>query len=605
MTPSRKRFALTAALLLAGAAAIGIPAFGQEAPESLLPPGFGEPAPPPPPAQPAPTAPAPARPAPPVAPAPTLDPLATLLSEAIAPEEEEAEEPLEPLELPDWARRSMDYVGAFDGYGPTAFGAADGRFLSILMRRLDTPIASRWAEIMLRRALLTRVPTPRRVQPADWVAERANLLLRLGEADGARMLVQGVDVDRFSPRLRVVAIRAALATADPAGLCPLSDGGETVGDRPVWPLIRAMCAALSGETAVASTLIGRAARTGGGRREIDHLLAEKVVGAGSNSRRAVQLEWDPVDRLTDWRFGLASAVGVPVPDRLMAGAGPHFQAWRARAPMLPLAARLEAARIAAALGVFSSAALVDIYGAQMDETGEFDTQSPAGRLRQAYVGDDQAIRMTALRSLWDEAANGAGGERDRYAASILTARAAARITPDAALEEDAPALIASMLSAGLDWQAERWARIVDRADGTTGDRAWALLATGATRPVVDLSGGRVDRFARRAGEEGPYRTQMLIAALGGLGRLSNADLTRLAEEHGVPIGRRTIWTRALDQAVSRGQPATVALLAAVAMQTPRWQGVPPGDFYRLIGALRHVGLEGEARMIAAEAMARL
>jgi len=41
----------------------------------------------------------------------------------------------------------------------------------------------------LRRALLTRVGTPGNVSAPDWVAERAWLLLRMGEADGARMLV--------------------------------------------------------------------------------------------------------------------------------------------------------------------------------------------------------------------------------------------------------------------------------------------------------------------------------------------------------------------------------------------------------------------------------
>jgi hypothetical protein len=41
------------------------------------------------------------------------------------------------------------------------------------------------------------------------------------------------------------------------------------------------------------------------------------------------------------------------------------------------------------------------------------------------------------------------------------------------------------------------------------------------------------------------------------------------------------------------------------MQTGGWIGVPPEHLYHVLSALRRVGLEYEARMIAAEALARL
>ena len=88
------------------------------------------------------------------------------------------------------------------------------------MRRMHTPIASRWAHIALRDALLAKLRAPRDVNPVDWVAERAWLLLRLGEADAARMLVSGVDTDRFTPKMTQVAIQSALANADPPALVP-------------------------------------------------------------------------------------------------------------------------------------------------------------------------------------------------------------------------------------------------------------------------------------------------------------------------------------------------------------------------------------------------
>ena len=110
------------------------------------------------------------------------------------------------------------------GLGSNPWGAASGAFLSGLMRRMDTPIASRWAHIALRNALLARARAPRNVNPVDWAAERAWLLLRMGEADAARMLVSGVDVDRFTPKMFQVAVQSALANADPPGAVPARGG---------------------------------------------------------------------------------------------------------------------------------------------------------------------------------------------------------------------------------------------------------------------------------------------------------------------------------------------------------------------------------------------
>ncbi len=48
----------------------------------------------------------------------------------------------------------------------------------------------------------------------------------------------------------------------------------------------------------------------------------------------------------------------------------------------------------------------------------------------------------------------------------------------------------------------------------------------------------------------------------------------------------------------------MALLAAVGMQTNDWNAVPVSHLYFITAALRRVGLDPYARMIAAEAMAR-
>ncbi len=591
----------TNSLLLAGTAAllVAIPAASQESPESLLPPGFGDPQNLPTPENKAQTAPAPDRPPAADSELPALQETGDLTDEELA-----ALEPPRPTNyfaIPEGRARPVDVVGILEpgnfGFARQAFGRSDGRLLATLMRRLDAPLPSRWGSILLRRALLSRLDAPRGIDPVDWVAERADLLLRMGEADAARLLVQSVDNEYYTSRMIEVAGRTALATADPAALCPLVGPARARSRDPVWILSEAMCAALEGEAPRAASLLDEARRNGAGG--IDLMLTEKVVGSGLEARRAATVVWDGVSTIDAWRFGLASATGAEIPAPLLARLPRHIQAWRARAPMLPLEQRLDSAGVAASLGVFSSRALVEAHSLMLDQTDAAEQGEMVGvRLRTAWADRSVSERLEAMRSLWTES----DIADQHYARLVLTAGAAARIPASADHAGDAANLIASMLSAGLDRQAARWAQV---AQDSGDDRAWAMLAVGAPRAVVDLGAARVQAFIEADDSAGRRRAQLLVAALIGLGRVSEGDAASLAGAAGLDLARADRWGEAIDQAARNREPATVALLAAVGMQAGAWGGVPPHYLFRTVRALRSVGLEYEARMIAAEAIARL
>lgn len=586
------------ALTIAGAGLIvAIPALGQEAPESLLPPGFGDPVAPSPPAQPG------QRPAETPRPATPTPVARTPVSETLPGDEEEesTETPLVGFTLPSTPVVPLGNVGPLydvdGGLGGGAFGQADGRALSGLMRRLDAPLPSRWASILLRRALLSNIPTPGGVSAPDWIAERAWLLLRMGEADSARLLVQSADVNQYTPKLFEVSMQTSLALGDPAGLCPLVEPASARSGETGWILARAMCAALSGEPGTASAAIEHARRTKlGGRRTIDLLLAEKVAGAGINGRRSVTIEWEGVDQLTTWRYGLAAATNVEIPARLFQTVGPQVLGWRVRAPMLADSERIAAGRRAAVLGVLSSAALVDLYGAVLDRTDVSEVAgTPPMMLREAYAGEDVDARLSALRDIWDASDEPA----ERYANLILTARAAARVPVASDYASDTLGLVGAMFTAGLDTRAIRWSSVVE--DAGNGD-AWALLAVGSPRPAVTVNASRAGSYA---GNADPLKGKFLVAGLAGLGRLNGDDAVRLAGDLEFDLTKRSRWSDLLERAVEARQPGTVVLLAAAGMQTTDWRYVPPAHLFRIVSALRRVGLEAEARMIAAEALTRV
>ena len=509
-----------------------------------------------------------------------------------------------PVEYPDFARRDPAIVGYLDsaaiGLGSDPWGGANGAFLAGLIRRIDMPLASRWGHIALRNALYARAAAPRSVDPVNWVAERALLLVRMGEADAARLLVSGVDTDRFTPGMYQVAVQSALANADPAGLCPLEDGIREV-ETNILPLVQAMCSALAGEPEQASAQID-AARRRGKLSGIDLVLAQKVVGAGANTGRAVTVEWEPVERLNAWRFGLATATGMTFPERLISDAPANLRAWQARAPMIASADRLASAKIATGLGVFSGQALMDLYALIYDATGEDDLpQTDAWQVRMAFVGKDQDTKLAAMQKLW-------GAARDPYqklAAWALLAPAAARIAPSGDLQTQAPDLIASMLAAGLDKDAARWADAVRQMDDEPGDRAWAMLALGAPDAErVDVSSGRINAFIGRDESVDRKRSALLVAGLLGLGRIDVGAANRLNSRYHLRLDHQSSWTKAIDDAAGKRQPGSVMVLAGTGLQTGDVAKLPSSHMLHIVSALRRTGQDFTARMIAAEALAR-
>jgi hypothetical protein len=509
--------------------------------------------------------------------------------------------PAPPVEYPGWARRDPRSVGQLNpeelGLGANPWGAASGAFLSSLMRSMDVPIASRWAHIALRDALLTKSPAPGSVNPVDWVAERGWLLLRMGEADGARMLVSGVDSDRFTPKMVQVAVQSALADGDAPALCPLEDGISQY-DPNILALVRAMCSALAGEPELAAAQIDDARRRGriGG---IDLALPEKVVGA-AGSGRATTIEWDPVDGLTAWRFGLATATGLVPPDRLLNSASTQLKAFQARSPLLTPQQRLNSALVATGLGVFSSQSLMDLYSAIYDSTDPDElSNTDAWQLRQAFVGKDRDARMAAIRKLLAIGKDGLQKE----AARALAARAATLVEPDPKLAKDAPELISAMLAAGYDQAAGRWSNAAARMDDEDSDRCWAMIALAAP-DVANVGTSRLNAFIRRDKSADKLRSALLVAGLAGLGRIDSSTANSLNRRYGLGLSRQSSWTNMIDAAAGRGQAGTVLVLTGTGFQTPRFEQLPAAHMFHAITSLKRTGQDFTARMIAAEALSR-
>ena len=156
-----------------------------------------------------------------------------------------------------------------------------------------------------------------------------------------------------------------------------------------------------------------------------------------------------------------------------------------------------------------------------------------------------------------------------------------------------------MLAAGLDRNAMRWGAAVPE-----GSEAWALLALAQPQRRTEVSAGAVQDFIGDDASEGQRKSRFLVAGLAGLGRLDMDSANTLAGRLGVDLTRESAWSHRIDRAADLGNPTLVALLAGLGMQGDGWDKMTARHLFHIVRSLRQVGLEAEARMIAAEAVAR-
>jgi hypothetical protein len=608
--------------ICAGVAAIALSASfvaAQDAPESLLPPGFDDPEPrptPAPTAPAAPTAPVPGQPqepgAPTVQPIPGAgDPLRELSQfdfstiptleelEEMSPDELDDLLGLSPsYDIPPAARRAMTRVGVISsqegGFPSASLARQPAALVQAALRGLERPVVSRWGHVLLRRALASRLQAPEGMSPVEFAALRVQALNNMGEYHAARSLLQDIDTGNWNMALVDAGLEAYIATADLIGTCPVVRLVGSEREDPQWRMLGAICNSYAGEGVLGGRQLDRALRDEIAPG-IDVLLSQRLAGAAGRGRRAVDVEWEGVDEINPWRFAIANAVGEEIPESLRANVEPYYERVWAVTPTLSLQQRAIGADRAAREGIFSSQAAIDLYSqiyANENITGE--AADRATLLREAYVANTASERVSAMQSVW--------GNEDSpdYGRLVLTAYAAARIPASPDLAEHAPALIASMLTAGLDRDAAAWSEAVAQ-----GSDAWALIAVGRNAVGRIEPREAIDSFIDEDNSADYRRSQFLLAGLAGLERVVPSDLSDFTSRTEVDLTRQSRWSRAITRAADVNNAALVALLAGLGMQGEGWDRMTPRHLYFIVSSLRRVGLEAEARMIAVEAIARV
>lgn len=491
------------------------------------------------------------------------------------------------------------------GFGARIWEGSSGAFLKALLPRVPAPTASRFGHILLRRALLSIAPPPPGALLGNFAAERAHLLLRMGEVDGAKAIIDRMPLDSYTRRLYDVAPQVHLAAGDIPSLCPLVQTGIAVSKDSLWPLSSAMCAAIQGDDAGAALVLDRE-RENRLSQDFDIRLTDRVATLVAGGNRGINVGWPAQGRLTTFRLSLALMGGVPVPREVLSSANSAVRGWLVRHPNAPLPVRIEAANTATATGVMSGRELVNLWSLQaagLDSTAL--AALPVGKLRTAYVAGRFSIRLAAMQDLWSQGAM----EADRAAMKIVTAGAAAGFPVYPAYIEAAPQLVRSLLMVGDVKSAQRWwdlARAQTRQGNSKAGASlrmiWPLVTLAQAKGQIPHSGKLYDLWSDtlEGDRSQKQRVRALAAAsLIGMGLLDKNDIPG----GDWPDELDTSYVKRIRAAAANRQKGEVIVLAALGLGTDP-TAILPAHLLEVTRALKKVGLVREAGLIAAEALIR-
>lgn len=473
-----------------------------------------------------------------------------------------------------------------NGLAADIFAESDGRMLAVLAERIEAPLASRWAQILVQRALVSRARPPQHIEAADWLAARTSALVALGLAADAHRMMSQISTSEYTPDAHTSAAAAALASADPLGLCPLAPAARREAASPTWLMVSALCYSASGEEYQASVMFDQLRRN----KDLEPLdigLAEQISSILGGGRRGAHPEWEGIKGLNAWRIGLGAAAGAELPKNLLETLTPGQIGWMVRLPEVALKIRADLAPLAAAHGTISSAEARRILAAETTGlTGKEASESAGRLLRTASNAANQSDRRDALKSLFGRVK---AGSNLRYGYQLAAANAAAGIVPDGEAGDLAPAIVESLLGAGLTSEALRWWQVAPALEPASRAKLWALLAP--------LGGGvpaETSDYKEWTKKVSPHRAQLVAAGLAGLGRGQfDSKLEALTNP----------WTEALDRARDAGRAGEALLIIASGLHG-RWADLHPDYLRRMVEALTVLGFETEARLMVAEAATR-
>lgn len=472
----------------------------------------------------------------------------------------------------------------------TLWIGSDAYVLAAAMDRLERPLGSPSAQSLARRALLSPGVTPSgNAREAE--VKRFAALARLGYVDALPAMVAGRLAS--DPLVAQFVAQAELTQGQTDAACARARALQGDG-LPAFVLrLRAFCFAKAGDGTAAGLTLDLARGPKPGAPGADDRWWTQALSTLSGAGGA-----KPSGRFGDvLTVAVSIDAGLTPGDNALGASSAQALIRTARDAAAPAEVRYGAAVQALRFGLIDAGAGASAISARLAAPPPAKARGPAplAPLAQGFANlqvagadaDRVAAMTTALRA--------AGGPGPHLAAARLFQADLLRVNPGPA--EAAPAMARALLLLGEASAARGW---VEASAGARTQAALgaALAAAGQADPGLAIA-RRVDSainpaIARRAARD--------IAALSALGA-PLTDAAAAMTTRADPAARRAdpALLAQLVTASQKGAVGETALLAAAALGEGA-HTLDPASLTSIIQALRAVGLDADARMVAVEAI---
>ena len=500
------------------------------------------------------------------------------------------------------------------GFSLNFWQGSEWALVSTLMPRMPAESSSAVIRSLAERLLISRAAVPaNKPVSASFIVLRVDRLLAMGRIRPALDLLRITSDERRDENLARTRSEALFFDDNNARACTAVQNARVQYTGLYWLQAQAFCLAISGDhtrAALISDLI----------RERDHEI-EPVFFTAIDALAGARKDGAPaLVAPMALHLAMMRAAKLRVPTEVVQDGPISVLRTVALSGNEALDVRLIAAEKAFRAGALTGEQILELYLGIPFSREELNAPISAAEenwgprtraliLRSAASQTVPLARAEVLRRAWQ-----IGRERGSYAEIAgPSVSLAAELTPALELNWFAVDAARVLFAGGRIDEALAWYRIAER-DREVSDEAraaeaalWPLAVLADTTDSVALTEELLERWytARRQADPqaGAQQARTLFALLAALGRpISDARWQSLlvAPFGGDDSGLNVAWQRRVDEATGDSLLGEVVLLAAVGAGESVDGVLKLGDALRIISALRAVGLERDARLLAIE-----
>lgn len=496
-----------------------------------------------------------------------------------------------------WGAR---YLEASEGEFPSRlWQRSDDDTLLELMRSAKTTRITPAERLLLRRVILSPTRRPRGDKADELLAERARLMLALGEAEAAAELVPRLETEARGIDAETLAIDLALARGDEATACRRTQSAAALPSGMYWMKLRAVCAVLRDDFARAEFAVELATAQG----LDDSWFINAIFAASGDIPNPPNARFD-----SGLNIALSTKADLDQSRITTSSSRPDLAAAAALRPGVPPDLAERFATLAAQSALISPQEQRRILVARMRN----EDYVPQSAIQAAISSSRDPTLSAAIKAEQIERALSgvsAGDFSGRSAAAQLLLPDLQRLPRLPETAQYALLFAKTALIAGNNSLAESWLR----ATSFQGEETIDVFEVAKLKAVSVMS-----RSDTSSASQTEAQAELIEAAKSDRQKRDAAKLLMLWQGFDLRLmsEARTLMTEYGDQgdplsagqlsaieAAAREQAIGEAALRILATTNRSPDKISPRDMAALVSALRRLGADDIARIIAVEAMA--